>query len=68
MILLDSANVCGLRFEVRTALTVTEEYLACDTHCLLEIYRRFSETSVNFYHTSRRHIAENGILHSSECV
>ena len=53
--LLYSVNVCGLRFEVHTALTVTEEYLECDTHrVLLEIYQRFSVTSVNFYHTTRR--------------
>jgi len=35
---------------------------------LLEIYRRFSETSVNFYQTTRRLVAGNSIFQSLECI
>jgi hypothetical protein len=33
MTLLNSANICSLRFEVSTAFTVTEEYMGRDMHC-----------------------------------
>jgi len=38
MAVLNSVSICGLRFEVRTALTLAEEYLGCDTHRFLLEY------------------------------